>query len=89
MAANSMSGMDSSNEQIVTANVTLPANLNSFGSRLVFAVFLQSSLYPTDANSTSVGGIIVSASVANLTVENLTNPVEFVFEKNNVRLVYT
>jgi hypothetical protein len=84
MAANSMSGMDSSNEQIVTANVTLPANLNSFGSRLVFAVFLQSSLYPTDANSTSVGGIIVSASVANLTVENLTNPVEFVFEKNNL-----
>ena len=68
MAANSMSGMDSSNEQIVTANVTLPANLNSFGSRLVFAVFLQSSLYPTDDNSTSVGGIIVSASVANLTI---------------------
>ena len=84
MAANSMRGVNSTDMQVVTGNVTLPPGLTSSAESIAFAVFVQNSLFPTDSSNTSVGSIILSVSIPNQVVENLTQPVMFTFEKNEV-----
>jgi hypothetical protein len=85
MAASRMSGENTTDSEVVTGNVTLPAVLSSSGESLAIAAILRSTLYPTGSSNTSVGSIILSVSFPNRTVANLSEPVNFVFEKNEVR----
>ena len=76
-----------SNENVnTTGSVTLPPELTNFQS-VAFAVFLRTSLYPPSNVNSSVGSIIISVSIPNQIVDNLQEPVNFIFEKNEVRSI--
>ena len=84
MGIGNMNATMASENVNITGSVTLPPELTTFQS-VVFAVFLRTSLYPPSDVNSSVGSIIISVSIPNQIVDNLREPVNFTFQKNEVR----